>query len=133
MQEWTYKLQQSKNFVAFLGILLVIWLGYNTTRVILRNYELVQIVDNLENEIAVLQLENANLSFEIGYYGTDAFLELEARDKLSKVASGERVLVLPRDRYENLVVQGDIIKTDDSPPAVSNFNAWMDFLVGGTR
>jgi len=131
MQDWIYKLQQSRNFIALIGILLVVWLGYNTTRVILRNYELVQIVDNLENEITVLQLENANLEFEIGYYSTDAFLELQARDKLSKVAKGEKVLVLPRDRYDNLVVDNNQAQTDDSPPAVSNFNAWLDFLSGG--
>lgn len=132
MQDWLYKLQQSKNFIAIVGLLLVVWLGYNTTRVILRNYELVQQINKLEDEIAVLELENQNLEYQIGYYGTDAFLELEARDKLQKVEPGERILVLPDDRYDNLIVQNE--ETADSElPAVSNFHAWWDFLTGGAR
>jgi len=133
MQEWFYKLQNSKNLIAVVGILLVVWLGYNTTRVILRNYDLTKTIEKLNDEIAVLQLVNENLQFEIGYYGTDAFLELEARDKLAKVGPGERLLVLPKNRYKNLIVSNEKINTDDSPPAISNFNEWMDFLIGGTR
>ena len=130
MQDWIHKLQQSKNFIAIVGLLLVAWLAYSTTKVIFKNYELAQQIGQLEDEIALLQLQNENLKFEIQFYKTDAYLELQARDKLNKVESGEKLLILPRDRYENLALADDVTDTDDSPPAISNFKEWMKFLSG---
>ena len=131
MQDWLYRLQQSKTVIAVVGVLLVVWLGYNTTKVILRNYELTQKIEDLENEIAVLQLENQNLEFQIGYFQTDAYLELEARDKLTKVADGEKLLVLPDGRYDSLQTESLPGQSTQELEAVSNFKAWVEFLVGG--
>lgn len=133
MQDWLYRLQQSKTVIAIIGVLLVVWLGYNTTKVILRNYELSQKIDDLENEIAVLELENQNLEFQIGYFKTDAYLELEARDKLTKVSSGEKLLVLPDDRYDSIQTESLPSESTQDLEAVSNFKAWLDFLVGGNE
>ena len=131
MQHWMHRLQESKIIVAVVGSLLVVWFGYNTTISILRNYELAQKVEQLEDEIAILQLENQNLKFQIGYYGTDAFLELEARDKLNKVARGEKLLILPKDRYNNLeTAESSTVSDDETSQLRDNLSEWTDFLFG---
>jgi cell division protein FtsB len=102
---------------------------WNTTKVIYRNYELQQQVDELEAEIAVLDIENQNLKFNIEYYKTDTFLELEAREKFNKAKSGESVALLPKD----LSVQQDQkpdIEEFKSSQFKSNFSAWWEFLFG---
>lgn len=130
MQHWIQRIQESKILVAIVGSLLVVWFGYNTTLSILRNYELAQKIDDLENEIAILELENQNLKFQIGYYKTDAFLELEARDKLSKVAAGEKLLILPENRYDAIAEAPDNTIQDKTSQISENLSAWTNFLFG---
>ena len=86
---------QNKSFLGIIGVLIVIWFGFNTTKSIFKNFDLVQEIEQLQQEIAILELENANLKFRIGYYRTDAYTEIQARDKLGLVAKGEKLFILP--------------------------------------
>ena len=96
LENWKKHLD-TNNIVFFLFVILSFSLAWNTVKEIQRNYTLQQEVDSLKQEVDLLALENENLKLNIEYFKTDAFLELEVRQKLDKVASGETVLILPKD------------------------------------
>lgn len=127
MQQSSKRFSKNKSLLGIIGVLVVIWFGFNTTKIIFKNFDLVQEIEQLEQEIAILELQNANLKFQIGYYKTDAYTEIQARDKLGLVAVGEKLLILPEDRYDDLLPKAG---SDAEPVAITNFNAWMEFLFG---
>ena len=113
--------------------LLGLSLIWNTTRVIYRNYELQQQVDQLTAEIEVVEIENQNLTYNIEYYQTDSFLELEAREKFNKARPGEKLVLLPKDFSLPDQESSTPAETDDQPQYRSNFSAWWEFLFGALR
>lgn len=129
MEEIFNWFKESRPIVAIIGILVLFWFSFNTVKITLRNYELAQQIDNLEEEIAVLELENQNFKFQINYYQTDAYLDLEARDKLNVVSPGERLLILPDDRYDGVSVSTESEASDESQ-VKQNFDEWMNFFFG---
>ncbi|MDX1766394.1 MAG: septum formation initiator family protein [Candidatus Saccharimonadales bacterium] len=119
------------NFLYFVALVIALSLSWNTVKVIERNYELEQEVDALEQEIAILDLENENLKFNIDYYETDDYLEVVAKEKFNKKAAGERVAVFERDDFQptNTALTFDIDTTEPQEPDYKeNLNAWWDFL-----
>jgi cell division protein FtsB len=115
--------QLSVIIAAIIGVSLI----WSTIKAVQRNYELQGQVDALEEEIAVLELENQNLKLGIEYYKTDTFLELEARQKFNKAAPGEGVLLLPKDG-DGPEAEQDLSDTQEEEK--SNFEQWKYFLFG---
>lgn len=116
-----------RNLLLAAFILLAVSLVWNTVKVIQKNYVIQADLQQLENEILVLELENQNLAYEIEYFKTDEFLELEARRKFNKAAPGEKVVYLPKESVETAGVSAAdtsaLVKT-------SNFDSWLKFLLG---
>ena len=102
---------------------------WSTVKAVQKNYELQAQVDQLEEEIAILELENENLQLGISYYDTDAYLELEARKKFNKASSGENVLLLPKDG-DGAVEDAPIEESQAQEEELSNFAQWKYFLFG---
>jgi len=120
------------NLLYFLAVALAFFIVWKTIDVVLENYSLQKKVDDLENKVAVLELENERLIFNNEYYKTDSYLELAARDKFNKRAPGERVIYVPY--YEPPVeeqsdVPGDDI-IDDKSEREKNIEQWLYFLFG---
>ena len=113
------------------ALLIAVSLSWNTVRVIERNYALEQEVDSLEEEIAILSLENENLKFNIEYFKTDDYLEVAAKEKFNKRAPNERVAVFERDEFQptNTALNFETeLESEQEPDYKENFNAWWDFL-----
>lgn len=130
MQEKIQKLFTSQNAVLILFVVLAVSLIINTFGVIQKNYSLQQDVDELSDKVALVELQNQNLKYNIAYYETDAYLEIEAKRRFNLAAAGESVILLPKDGEP--VVEADtddlvvVASTDDK----SNFEQWMAFLSG---
>ena len=107
-------------------LLLALSLVWNTVKVIQKNYALQADVQRLDSEIAVLELQNQNLTYDIEYFKTDEFLELAARRKLNKAGPGESVVFLPKQPAESSVAA--INNVTEQP--ISNFDQWVSFLMG---
>ena len=133
MKNLIKQITDSRNLVFIVFAVIAFSLSWSTVQVIQNNYDLQQKVDGLRDEISVLQLENKNLTLGIEYYKTDEFLELEARRKFNKVGAGEKVVVLPRDRFEEQTpAKTDSANAETNPDESSNFSAWLDFLFGNS-
>ena len=112
-----------------IAAIIAVSLVWSTVRAVQKNYELQAQVDQLEDEIAILELENDNLKLGISYYDTDSYLELEARKKFNKAGNGEGVLLLPKDGdgpVEDVLEQ----ESESQEEELSNFAQWKYFLFG---
>lgn len=109
-------------------LILLVYLGVSTLGVIAKNYRLQQQVDELTAQNEILRLQNQQLEYEITYFQTDAFVELEAREKLGLQAPGEKVVIFP-DR-----VPGPAKPPEPEPElsieetVVDNMKQWLYFL-----
>lgn len=121
-----------RSLVTLLAIAFILYGGISTVNVIGRNFKLQQQVDQLMSEIDVLQLRNQELEFEIAYFGTDAFIDKEARDKLGLKAPGERTIIISDkipSATKNLAHQKPAPKTF-TQRSLNNFDQWLYFLFG---
>lgn len=116
--------------------ILVTWSGIN---VLQQNFVLQQQITQLEQEIAIQELENANLELRNEYYNTDQYLELQARRQFGLAAPGEKVLLVPEQvALENSVPLPEERSAaapiaDDQSIYQQNFEAWLDFFFRGIR
>ena len=117
--------------------LLVAWSG---AAVIQQNYTLQQQVAQLEQEIAIQEIENNNLRMRNEYFETDQYLELQARRQFGLAAPGETMLLVPDEvalRYTTPLPDALEVETapvsDDRSPLRQNFDAWIDFFFRGLR
>lgn len=117
------------NLVFLVAFFIAVGLIYSTVKVVYKNYTLQQKVDVLNGEIAVLELEKENARLNNEYYKTDAYLELQAREKLNKVVSGEQVLILPKQDQEVLDGQAAPDLAGESETQ-NNVDQWLYFLFG---
>ena len=108
---------------------------FNTIKVVQRNYELQQQVDTLADEVALIEVQNQNLKYNIEYYKTDSYLETEAKRRLNLADQGESVILLPKDGdAEPEELQQTFTEPDDPKPLYQqNFENWMTFLFGNTN
>lgn len=110
-----------------------ILLGWNTYQVILNNYKFQQTVDELNDEIAVLELENQKIKYDIEYYKTDSYLEQRARENLNLRAKGEEAIVVPRRDPEDSVTEKKKPKLSILKQSFSNLKDWVDLFTGRER
>ena len=112
--------------------LLISWSGI---KVIETNYSLQKEIARMEQETDVRRLENRNLALENQYFETDEYLELEARKNFGLAASGETVLVVPKNVALKHTVPEDqekitgIQKDKNKAKWQQNVDAWLNFLL----
>lgn len=119
---------ETNQIVRIVGIVIAASLIWQTVKVVQRNYTLQGQVDRLEDEVAVLELQNQRLKYDIEYYKTDEYLELAARKEFNKRASGERVVALSKDDAIDVPLPEDRIDTLVKPQYQENFEQWLFFL-----
>lgn len=132
-------LLQNFRDIRFLGfmvfgimVLLASWSGVS---VIESNYELQKQISQMDQQNIVDQLENENLRLKNDYYKSDTYLELQARKALGKGASGETLILVPKEvalKYAKELPS--TVKTEqkrqehNNPTYRKNINDWMDFI-----
>lgn len=114
--------------VRIVGIVIAISLIWQTVKVVQRNYTLQAQVDRLEDEVAVLELQNQRLKYDIEYFKTDEYLELAARKEFNKRASGESVVALSKDDATDPPLPEDRVDTLPKSQYQENFEQWLYFL-----
>lgn len=115
------------NGVLLVALLVTFSWVWGTVGAIQQNFQLQQDVDSLSQQISYQNLENQALRFQNQYFTSNEYLELSARDHLTKANSGEKLLVLPpntkHDTAQQIVATTPIAKR-------SNFQQWLYFLFG---
>lgn len=112
-------------------VLLVSWSGVKT---IDTNYGLEKQITILQQQNELQQLENTNLQLRNGYYNSNQYLELSARQDFGLAAPGEKEIVVPDSVAMTYVVP------HPKPPATTpasiklpvyqqNLEAWLNFFL----
>lgn len=125
MHENLTKIFNNKTLSFAVFLVLAASLTWNTVKVIQRNFELQQQVNNLTGEVELLKVKNQNKKYQIEYFKSNVFLELAAREKFKKAAAGEKVVNLPKDTTVESADTADVVIEEDKS---SNFDKWIAFL-----
>lgn len=117
---------------AVLGLAIVVVLGWlwGTVGSLQKNFALQEQVDDLDQQIQIAEIENANLDFARQYYASTEYLELRARERLGKAFPGEHVILLPPTSSEPTVASP--AATAQPVEDVTNFKQWMRFFFGNS-
>ena len=135
MKNIASKFLNAQSAATGLFLVVAVSLMLNTVKVVQRNYELQQDVDVLADEVALVEVQNQNLKYNIEYYKTDSFLEVEAKRRFNLAEKGEKVILLPKDGDADPDELNDTFQepTDPRPQYQENFEKWMIFLFGSAN
>jgi cell division protein FtsB len=119
------------NGALILAGILAVAFATNSVQAIARNWHLQREISRLGSEVALLRVENERLAYDIAYFKTDEYLQQAVRQKLNLRAPGEQVAVVAHDSEESgTATNTNSQAASPSPEAVSNWQAWWDFLGG---
>lgn len=90
-------LYDSRVFVVIGLAIIGLTVFWNGAKIVQKNYELSLKVAELEQENAIIELENRNKELQNEYLKTDEFAEITARRVFGKAAAGEKVYIVPDD------------------------------------
>jgi len=111
-------------------VVLVLLLSWSGIKTIQTNYELQKQIAGLQQKNDLLKLKNQNQQLQNQYYGTDTFLELQARQNFGLGRPGEKELLVPE---AVALANAPALPTDSAKNAPkkqrSNFQAWLDFFL----
>jgi cell division protein FtsB len=98
-----------------------------------RNFALQKEVDKQRRELELTDLEVQTLQYQQNYYRSDEYKDLAAREHLGLASPGEKVLHLPPNSQAAKQEGTQVTTTQpvSSAAAVSNFDQWINFLIGG--
>lgn len=116
-------------------VLAIAWSGAKTVQ---NNYELQKQINTLQQQNAVLSLQNDNAGLQNQFYNTKEYLDLSARQELGLASPGEQVLLVPESvamKYVDPSLQSNpgtltSSKSDTRAKYVKNLENWRDFLLG---
>lgn len=125
----TYATAQNALFI--LAVIIGLSIVFDTFKIIRRNYELQKQVDTLAAEVALIEVENQNARYNIEYYKTDDYLEIEAKRRLNLVEKGEKVALLEKNGDPVAIETPGQQANKQDAQETSSFKKWMTFLAGG--
>jgi len=117
------------HFGMVIGILAVAYISFYLVETISYNFKLKNQINELEEQLTEIQTQKQTLEYKIRYYQTDEYQEKQARAKLGLQAPGEEVIILPHDEK----VTKPRSEQSKSVAKKSNFQQWVDFLLGRNR
>lgn len=136
------KLVYSLRDVRVIGLIgfmvIIVMVTLDGVRVLQQNFQLQQQIAQLEQEIIIQELENANLALRNQYYETDQYLELQARRQFGLAAPGETVLLVPEPVVlaNSVALPEDIAVGGSEQPEIKseyqqNIDEWGEFFFRG--
>lgn len=124
IKQKTKKFFYSPKFIALLGLIILILIGFPLAKNISKRYAVDQEIKELELEIKSLESQNKDMKNFIGYLESDQFLEEQARLKFGLKKPGEEVVVIKEDLISSLN------QTDESATEadISNQKRWFTYF-----
>ena len=130
------QLVDARNLGLYVFGIIVLSISWSGIKVIQTNYGLQKQIATLEQEVAIQQLENANMALRNQYYESDQFLELAARRQFGLGNPGETLLLVPKEvaLAHSVPIPEELKKTTKKdvdlgkPGYQKNLEAWIDFF-----
>jgi len=137
-RQWAFAFAHRLSDVRFLGqvifgvlVLLVSWSG---VKAIQTNYNLQKQISALQQQNTVQQLANNNQKLQNGYYNTNQYLELSARQNFSLANPGEKEILVPKNvALAHTVNASTTQQANGAAPKQAAYQqhiqAWLDFFL----
>jgi cell division protein FtsB len=142
--QFLHRLSDLRFFGQVVFVAIVLLVSYSGVKVIHTNYKLQQHIAQVQQEIELQKLKNANQKLKNEYYNTDQYLEhqyleLAARQNFGLAASGEKELLVPKavalahvpEEIKSGTEQGTATAVKQ-PFYAHNLQAWTDFFLHRT-
>lgn len=127
-----------RNIALYIFGIIVLAIAWSGARTVQNNYQLQKQISALQQQNAVLHLQNNNTYLQNQFYDTEVYQELSARQNLGLAAPGEQVLLIPKSvamKYVDPALADNrdnsaVTPIDNRPGYTKNIEAWRDFLLG---
>lgn len=96
------------------------------------NYQTSKKIRTLKSELANSEVDQMRFESLNAYYKTWAFQELEARKKLGFKMPGEKAIQVKVEESVQPMPSNQPEKTDSMQGTKSNFQKWVDYVMGKT-
>jgi cell division protein FtsB len=98
----------------------------------LDSYRIGQRAAQIRREVAALEAKNRLLQERVAYLATDAYVEMAARDKLSLVKPGDRLLIVVADGQDAGWVESPPPGDEPARPPLEfgHLADWLDLFFG---
>lgn len=116
----------SKLFYPVVGALFAV-VAFGVVREAIRQYQLNQDIEKLEEEIASLESRNQDLNQLIRYLHTDRYKEQRARESLGLARPDENVVVVP-DRVNAAIDGASQEVKGEATEQLTNADRWMRYF-----
>jgi cell division protein FtsB len=110
------------------GVVIVIYLVVVLGQTVKKNYDLGLQIKSMQLQMAMIQTQNDELSYNIQYYKTNSFKDREARSQLGLQLPGENVVIIPGDNPSPTPLPTPV----KAAPQKSNYQQWVSFLSGSS-
>lgn len=120
-------LLQRKTLTILLAVLAV-WFGHKASSLQGRRAEVARQAGDLESRVADLERNNQFLASSSAYFGSDAYLERQARLKLNYKLPDEQVAFVYKDTSEKKLAPAEEFKASLS--SMPNWKKWWYYVLG---
>lgn len=118
----------------FLILLLIILGGvvFSLSKEVYRKHQISRQINKLKNEISELEKNNKGLTDIIQYFGSEDYMEKEARRKLNLAKPGENVIVIAgeKDKTAKNPESAEEGNAGANQKEISNLLKWWKYLFG---
>jgi cell division protein FtsB len=129
MAENKFKKFLSSRVCIFLLLLAFIWLGLVLVKAFYKKYQLDREISNLKTEIEKLDKKEKELSTLLDYFGSQNYLEKEAKEKLNLRKEGENVVMVPEAALSGQLIQKEAAEKNESETKTeNNFIKWWKYF-----
>ena len=99
LQDYIQKVNSLDSRSVMIVVVLVIGLSvtYSSISIIQKNRSLQAEIETLQEDIAILDLENQNQKLRNNYYKTDTYMQNAARKYFNKSLPGEQLVIVPKE------------------------------------
>ena len=106
-----------ENLMKLGGVAFLIYILFLVGKVIYQNIKFNGVEKDLQKQVDVLDVENANLKNQILYYQTDSYKERVMRERLGYQKPGEKVLVItaPNEDGKKSQKQAELESVNHAP------------------
>ena len=115
------------NVVIAAAILIAMSWAWGSIESMQKNYELQRSIDNKRQQVEIEKLQVALLEYESKYYQSEEYQELTIRQRTGKGLPGEKQLIT--QSFESATPTQKL--SSSAKRTDSNFQQWMNFLLGG--
>lgn len=121
------KIISDRRFIALIGLVIIALISFPLAKNVSQRYRADKEIKELEEEIKKIAEKNSELSRLVEYFGSEEYLEEEARLNFGLKKQGETAAVI--SQKDSAVISGEN-QSDETSSADNNFKRWRNYFFG---